>query len=110
MKFTLENADANQTRITNQCIELMSNFKASNGLLYVKSADRTNINFIFQPSKDSEVFEEEKRKAELEWFKHLLNMVKTEVDNVESTVDEDSVTFSFNVKQGKKSRGQKHSA
>lgn len=110
MKFTLNNADANQTRITNQCIELMTNFKASNGLLYIKSADREHINFIFQPSNkgcfagvDKVDFDEEKGKAESEWFGHLLNMVKSEVgNNVESVTDNGSVMFTFNIKPEKK--------
>lgn len=109
MRITID-GDANQVRIMNQCIEIMTNFKASNGLLYVKSADRTHISFIFQPSKNVDDFEAEKRKAELEWCDHLLKMVKTEISNVDFIAKDDTVLFSFNTKQEKKPRGKKRSA
>lgn len=110
MNFVI-NGDANQTRVVNQCIELMTNFKASNGLLYIKSADRTHIEFIFQPNNKDADFETEKRKAELEWSEHLLKMVKTEVGNVAFLANEDSVIFSFDAaKQKGKRNGKKRTA
>jgi hypothetical protein len=109
MQITID-GDANQVKIVNQCIDLMTNFKASNGLLFIKSADRTHIGFIFQPNSTTEDFDAEKRKAESEWCDHLLSMIKTEIRNVDYIVDEDSVLFSFNAKQEKKSRGKKRSA
>lgn len=98
--------DANQVRITNQCIELMTNFKASNGLLFLKSADREHINFIFQPNKETDNFDEDKAKAESEWLERLQDMVDTEGFNTLLTQDEDAykLTFVQLEKKGKKRR------
>lgn len=98
--------DANQVRITNQCIELMTNFKASNGLLFLKSADREHINFIFQPNKETDNFDEEKAKAESEWLERLQDMVNTEGFNTLLTSDEDAYKLTF-VELGKAGRGKK---
>lgn len=109
MQITID-GDANQVTIVNQCIALMTNFKASNGLLYIKSADRTHISFIFQSNNKEADFDAEKRKAEMEWCDHLLKMIKTEIRNVDFIAKEDSVIFSFNIKKERKPRGQKRSA
>lgn len=99
--------DANQVRITNQCIELMTNFKASNGLLFLRSADREYINFIFQPNKETESFDEEKAKAEAEWLERLQDMVDTEGFNTLLVSEDGSnkLTFIESAKKGKKRHG-----
>lgn len=105
MQLIIE-GDANQVRITNQCIELMTNFKASNGLLFLKSADREHINFIFQPNKETDNFDEEKAKAESEWLERLQDMVNTEGFNTLLTSDADAYKLTF-VELDKKPRGKK---
>lgn len=109
MKLIID-GDANQVRITNQCIELMTNFKASNGLLFLKSADREHIDFIFQPNKETDNFDEEKAKAESEWLERLQDMVTTEGFNTLLTSDEEAnkLTFVELERKGKKRRGNKN--
>ena len=99
--------DANQVRITNQCIELMTNFRASNGLLFLKSADREHINFIFQPNKETDNFDEEKAKAEFEWIERLQDMVDTEGFNTLLTQDEEDAYKLTFVQLDAKKKGKK---
>ena len=87
--------DANQVRITNRCIEPMTKFRASNGLLFLKSADSEHINFIFQPNKETDNFDKEKAKAEFKWLERLQYMVDTKGFNTLLTSDEDAYKLTF---------------